>query len=178
MLSTLVHCGNAPISINLNQPGIVALGSDQILDNGIRTLLVELILQAVWNQWTSLEHSANHPLILVLDECQNLSWDEINMAVRVLREGRKFGIGGWFASQWISNRTAIAALGQAALQINFRPEDANILALAKRLAQAEGTASQWQELIRKLKIGQFLWQRSDGRPVVVTVPLKLNRSEK
>lgn len=178
LLSTLTHCGDEPISIDLEQPGIVILGFDHIVDTKMRALLVELILQAVWNQWVSIERSADHPLILVLDECQNLSWGEDSMAVRILREGRKFGIGGWFASQWISNKTAIAALGQAVLQVNFRPEDANIPVLAKRLAESKGTASQWQELIRKLKVGQFLWQRADGRSVVVTVPAQENDPKK
>ena len=170
LLSTLIHCGDRPISIDMEETGIVALGFDQVVDSKFRTLLVELILQAVWNQWISAGHSASHPLILVLDECQNLAWGESSMAVRILREGRKFGIGGWFASQWISNKTAVAALGQAALQANFRPEDANIAALAKRLAQSEGTVSQWQGLIRKLKVGQFLCSRQDGKTILVNVP--------
>lgn len=170
LLSTLIHCGNNPIGIDLGQSGIVVLGFDQVVDNKLRTLLVELILQAVWNQWTSVEHSVNHPLILVMDECQNLAWGENSMAVRILREGRKFGIGGWFSSQWISNKTAVAALGQAALRANFRPEDANIAALSKRLAQSEGTASRWQGLIRKLRVGQFLCSLQDGKTILINVP--------
>ena len=147
------------------------LGFDQIVDNKLRALLVELILQTVWNQWTAAPAS-DHPLILVLDECQNLPWGEGSMAVRILREGRKFGIGGWFASQWISNKTAVAALGQAALRANFRPEDVNIPALAKQLAQTNGTPAQWQGLLRRLKVGQFLYTRKDGKTILVNVPAR------
>lgn len=147
----------------------VALGFDQIVDNKLRTLLTELILQTVWNEWTAAPAS-DHPLILVLDECQNLPWGEGSMAVRILREGRKFGIGGWFASQWISNKTAIAALGQAALRANFRPEDVNIPALAKQLAQTGGTSDRWQKVLRALKQGQFLYTRRDGKTILVNVP--------
>ena len=139
LLTTLIHCGSEPISIDLSQNGIIALGFNQIVDNKFRALLVELILQTVWNLRTTAVHTPDCPLILVLDECQNLSWNEASMAVRILREGRKFGIGGWFASQWISNKTSVSALGQAAFQANFRPEDGSIPALAKRLAQIEGT---------------------------------------
>lgn len=169
LLATLIHCGTEPISIDLNQQGIVALGFDQIVDNKLRALLAELIMQTVWNQWTAAPAS-DHPLILVLDECQNLPWGETSMAVRILREGRKFGIGGWFASQWLTNKTAIAALGQAALRTNFRPEDVNVPALAKQLAQTNGTPGQWQKMLRTLKPGQFLYSRRDGRVVLVNVP--------
>lgn len=170
LLSVLVHCGDKPIGFDLDRPGIIALGFDQILDTKLRSLLVELILHTVWNQWTSMPHDPNRPLILVLDECQNLSWGGGNMAVRILREGRKFGIGGWFASQWVADKTALAALGQAAFQANFRPDDANIPALAKQLAQSGGTAAQWQGLLRRLRVGQFLFRRRDGQAVVVDVP--------
>lgn len=170
LLATLVNCGSEPISIDLNQSGIIALGFDQVVAQKLRALLVELVLRTVWDHWITRDH--DHPLILVLDECQNLSWSEGSMAERILREGRKFGIGGWFASQWISSKTAIAALGQAALRANFRPEDANIPALAKQLAQTEGTSAQWQALLRKLKVGQFLYSRRDGKTIQVNVPAR------
>lgn len=170
LLSVLVHCGDRPIGIDLDRPGIIVLGFDQILDTKLRSLLVELILQTIWDRWTSVPYDPGHPLILVLDECQNLSWNEGNMAVRILREGRKFGIGGWFASQWVADKTALSALGQAAFQANFRPDDANIPVLAKRLAQSGGTTAQWQELLRRLRVGQFLFRRRDGQAVVVDVP--------
>lgn len=171
LLTTLIHCGNEPISIDLNQQGIVVLGLDHIVDAKLRALLVELILQSVWNQWT-VAPNPDRPLILVLDECQNLSWGESSMAVRILREGRKFGVGGWFASQWLDNKTAAAALGQAALRANFRPEDVNIPALAKQLAQTSGTPTQWQKLLRQLKVGQFLYSRRDGKTILVNVPAR------
>lgn len=169
LLSTLVHCGDQPINLDLTESGIFALGFDEIVDTKLRVLLVELVLQSVWTQWVSIEHDADHPLIVVLDECQNLSWEEGSMAVRILREGRKFGIGGWFASQWVSGKTAISALGQAAFQANFRPDDNNIPALAKKLAQSGGSAPEWQKLIRSMKVGQFLHSRRDGRTILVNV---------
>lgn len=169
LLATLIRCGTEPISIDLDQRGIIVLCLDQIVDNKLRALLVELILQSIWNQWT-MASNPDHPLILVLDECQNLSWSESSIAVRILREGRKFNIGGWFASQWISNKTATSALGQAAFQANFRPEDDNIPALSKRLAQSEGKAADWQQLLRRLRRGQFLFSSGGGRPLLVNVP--------
>ncbi len=44
------------------------------------------------------------------------------MPVRILREGRKLGIGGWFASQWVENERAKAALRQASVQMHFRQD--------------------------------------------------------
>lgn len=171
LLATLIRCGTEPISIDLDQRGIIVLGLDQIVDSKLRALLVELILQSVWNRWT-MASNPDHPLILVLDECQNLSWSESSMAVRILREGRKFNIDGWFASQWLDNKTAAAALGQAALRANFRPEDVNIPTLAKELAQTSGTPAQWQKFLRQLKVGQFLYSRRDGKTILVNVPAR------
>src|SRR5699024_4914695 len=124
-----------PISLDLTNPGLSVLSFDQILNIRIRSLLVELLLGAVWAQRISRSNWP-HPLILLLDEGQNLNWAQDSMAVRILREGRKYGLVGWFSSQYITRKTAAAALGQAALQAYFRPDDANIPHLARSFSQA------------------------------------------
>lgn len=173
LLTTLVHCGDCPTSLDLTSPGITVLGFDQVADGKMRTLLVELILGSVWDQRTSVTSCGNPPLILLLDECQNLNWGGGSMAVRILREGRKFGVAGWFSSQYIQNKNAVAALGQAALQAYFRPDDANVLRLAKAMSQTgHGKPEQWGKVIRSLRVGQFLLQKQGGKPVIVTVPAR------
>ena len=175
LLAALVRCGEEPISLDLTNPGISVLSFDQILNTRIRSLLVELLLGAVWAQRSS-QSDWTRPLILLLDECQNLSWGEGSMAVRILREGRKRGLAGWFSSQYITQKTAAAALGQAALQAYFRPDDANIPHLARSFSQAgTGSAAQWSQLIRNLKVGQFLLSNGPGNHLVVTVPQRRGR---
>lgn len=170
LLASLLHTGDGHISLNLDVPGITVLGFRQIQDTKIRVVLVELILTAIWDSWTA-DPRHDHPLILLLDECQNLNWAEGGMAVRILREGRKFGIAGWFSSQWISNKNAIPALAQAALQAYFRPDDINLEQQAKRLGQGDQMRTlQYRKLLRSLKVGQFILWKANGEALAITVP--------
>ena len=175
LLAALVRCGEEPISLDLSAPGITVVGFGQIVNAKVRSLLVELILGTIWTQRISRSNWP-HPLILLLDEGQNLNWAQDSMAVRILREGRKYGLAGWFSSQYITQKTAAAALGQAALQAYFRPDDANIPHLARSFSQAgAGSAPQWSQLIRNLKVGQFLLNNGPGNHLVVTVPQRRGR---
>lgn len=172
LLASLLHTGSRSIGLDLAEPGLAVLGFRQIQDVKLRAVLVELILAAIWDAWTA-DPRHDHPLVLLLDECQNLNWTEGGMAVRILREGRKFGIAGWFSSQWISSKVAIPALAQAALQAHFRPDDVNLEPLAKRLGQGDGLKTlQYRKLIRSLRVGQFILWRGSGNALAITVPAR------
>lgn len=151
LLSTLFHSGDTPLSLNLTQPGLTILDFNRVIDREMRKLAVEMILQVIWDQRTA-EYLSDYPgLVLVLDEAQNLAWGQNGMAIRILREGRKYGIGGWFASQWIDNKTAIAALGQAALQAHFRPDDQHVQQLARLICPTGGAdLARYRGLIQSL----------------------------
>lgn len=170
LLATLFHSGDTPISLDLTQPDLTILDFNSVVDRELRKLGVELILQAIWDQRTSKHLSGSPGLVLVLDEAQNLDWGQNGMAIRILREGRKYGIGGWFASQWIDNKTAIAALGQAALQAHFRPNDQNARQLARLVCPTGGAdLARYQGLIRSLQRGQFIWDKDDGKVIKIIV---------
>lgn len=170
LLCALLHSGDQPISLDLSTLGLTVLDLTSVIDSGMLKIMVEIILRSIWNQQTSVARSSANPVILVLDECQHLDWGQHSMAIRILREGRKYDVAGWFSTQWLSNKEARAALGQAALQAHFRPDDQNITSLAKRLSQSgKADIRQCQRLVCSLRIGQFLWQRSDGRIVLVNV---------
>lgn len=174
LLSSLLRSGPEPIGIKFDRPGVTVLGFAQIADRQMRSLIVELVLQGIWNQRT-VRQDWEHPMIVLLDEAQNISWRECDMAVRILREGRKYGFGGWFSTQWLdkSKPEAVAALGQAALQATFRPDDANVLSLAKQMANGNKIqVPQYQKALRSLRRGQFLLQRLDGRAIIVNVPAR------
>lgn len=170
LLASLIRCGSVPISLTTAQPGLTILDFNA-LAGAHRTFLVELILRALFDQRV-FEHEPSYPpLVLVLDECQNLPWSESSMAVRILREGRKFDLAGWFASQWIDNRTATAALGQATLQAHFRPDDQNAAKLAKQLSpRGSKDLTRHLALIQNLRLGQFLTQSQTGQLLQVQVP--------
>lgn len=165
LLTPLTHCGSQPISLDLDTPGLTVLDYSQISDRSLCKLLVELILQAVWTA-----HTPQHPpLILILDEAQQLHWGADSMSIRILREGRKFGIAGWFSSQWCEDKEAASALGQAACQIHFRPDSQHISKLAKSMCSRPADIPLCQKSLRGLRRGQFLWQRGDGKVVMVNV---------
>lgn len=170
LLAALVRCGEELISLDLSVPGITVVGFSQIVNAKVRSLLVELILGTIWAQRTS-RSDWPHPLILLLDECQNLGWAQDGMAVRILREGRKYSLAGWFATQYMTGKAAQAALGQAALQVRFRPDDQDVLKLARSLSSSSGrSANEWVRVIRALRVGQFLLYSQTNAPLIVTVP--------
>ena len=169
LLASLLHCGNQPIGLELNHPGLVVLDFARVVDGSMRTFLVELTLRAVWTQRTTARESAACPVVVALDECQNISWSEQSMAIRILREGRKFDLAGWFSTQWIDKK-AEHALGQAALQAHFRPEDRDISRLARSIGRdGPEEATLYRQLLHGLNVGQFLWPRPNGQAVVVNV---------
>jgi len=170
LMGSLLHSGNQAISLDLSTPCFVVLDFSNIFDSEMRKLFVEVILQSLWNQRLSSGGQSAIPIILILDECHLISWGKASMSIKVLREGRKYSIAGWFSTQWLNNKDAVAALGQAALQVHFRPDDQNVTPLARKLCQGKaGDIHQYQRLVSSLRQGQFLWQRPDGRVVIVNV---------
>lgn len=166
LLASLVHCGDRSLGLDLDTPGLIVLDFCEITDQALCKLLVELFLQTVWTTHTA----AQPPLILVLDECQRLNWGTGSMAIRILREGRKFNLAGWFSSQWLDHKDAAAALGQAALQAHFRPDGQHVDQLAKRICSTRPSdLPRCRKLIQGLRRGQFLWQQPNGSPVIITV---------
>ena len=141
----------------------------RVVDSSMRTFLVELTLRAVWVHRTTARESAACPVVVVLDECQQLLWSEKSMPVRILREGRMFDLAGWFSTHWIDKK-AEHALGQAALQAHFRPEDRDISRLARSMGRdGPEEAARYRQLLYDLQVGQFLWSRPNGQAVVVNV---------
>lgn len=166
LLSSLIRCGDEPITVDLDSPGLVVLDLTSIFDQKICSSLVNLILQTLW-----ITHSREQPpLILVLDEARRLNWGDGSLAARILYEGRKFGIAGWFSSQRVSRKEAEEALEQAKLHVHFRPGEQNANKLAKTLGcTSSKDLPQYRKLILGLECGQFLWLNPDGKPVLVEV---------
>lgn len=166
LLSSLIRCGDEPITVYLDSPGLVVLNLTSIFDQKICSSLVNLILQTLW----SVHSQEQPPLILVLDEARRLNWGDGSLATRILYEGRKFGIAGWFSSQWVNQKEAEEALEQAALHVHFRPGEQNANKLAKTLGcSCSSDFPRYRKLILGLHRGQFLWLNPDGKPVIVEV---------
>lgn len=160
-LSHLITSGPEEINVNLDSSGLLILKFEQVESNWMCRLMVEVLLRVIWDSRTSLPVNDTPPLILLLDECQNLNWQQDGMPVRILREGRKFGIGGWFASQWVENERAKTALREASVQVHFRQDQHTAAKLARTMAASDlKKRERYTRLIRSLQRGTFLVENS------------------
>lgn len=139
----------------------------------IKKLLTEFILWDLW--YYRLGKTQDDPIAVVLDEAQNLSFNEGSPANLILREGRKFGWSAWFATQTFTNFSAdeLSTLQGAATKIFFNPAENEVSSISRNLG------GDYQEALRKLVKGQCLVNGpfiqkdktlSEAVPYVVKVP--------
>lgn len=98
-----------------------------------------------------------HPSLVVLDEIQNLSLQDGSPVDKILREGRKFGMGLIAATQSFSGvKQALSTLNQAAYKLYFRPADNEMAECGKQLHDVDSScsASEWKEQLARLKRGE------------------------
>ena len=173
-LDNLLSAASQNFSWALDQPGITVLRFDALPNLSSQTMMTQFLLFDLWSEKLSRSESGC-PVVVVLDECQRFRFTEDSIFTRILREGRKYHISGWFASQWIQDKGTAEALNQAALQAYFYPGHDRVNTLAKRLAHGTPYAEDYKMLLRELKIGEFLYIDTGGRPIVNCV---LRREEK
>ncbi len=139
----------------------------------IKKLLTEFILWDLW--YYRLSKTEDNPVAVVLDEAQNLSFDEGSPANLILREGRKFGWSAWFATQTFTNFSSdeLSTLQGAATKIFFNPAENEVSSISRNLG------GDFQESLRKLVKGQCLVNGqftkedetlSETLPYIVKVP--------
>ena len=164
-----VHCGSASYDWQLDTPGLTVVDFSRVPSEPEQALVTELILGDLWGQ-RMRQGAELVPAVVVMDECQRLKFGPRNFTTRLLREGRKYRLSGWFASQWLSDKEAVAALDQAALRAYFQPETSNVGALAKRLSVGNPKLTQtYARHLGQLRVGQFLYHNLNGRPIIANV---------
>jgi len=146
----------------------------------IQVLLTELLLWDIWS-FCVKNGDETKPFVLVLDEAQNLSHGEKSPSAKILTEGRKFGLSGWYATQFMKPQLTddeIQRLQQAGQKLYFCPPDDGILTVAKNIdISAQGTKD-WSEKLKKLKKGECVtcgsmirnerWGKYEPRTIKVT----------
>ncbi|WP_062197644.1 ATP-binding protein [Massilibacterium senegalense] len=78
-----------------------------------------------------------------------------------MREGRKFGWSGWFATQTLSSQFSkdqLANLQQASEKIHFAQVDSEIPSTAKNIAQSTSDREYWEQKIKELSLGKWIVQ--------------------
>ena len=122
----------------------------------IQILLTELLLWDIWS-FSVKNGDETKPFVLVLDEAQNLSHGDKSPSAKILTEGRKFGLSGWYATQFMKPQLTddeIQRLQQAGQKLYFCPPDDGVMAVAKNIDINSQGAREWSEKLKKLKKGE------------------------
>lgn len=119
----------------------------------IRTTLAELLLY----DWFRSARALQIPIVIMVDEVQNLRLGRGTVLNRIITEGRKFSIGSILISQSLRGFAPDEqlALSQTGTKLFFKPPLTEIRACSEMLAEPvrrSGTV----ELLKKLKVGQCL----------------------
>ena len=146
----------------------------------VQLLLTELMLWDIWNFCVKTGDETK-PFVLVLDEAQNLNHGENSPSAKILTEGRKFGISGWYATQFMKPQLSddeIQRLQQAGQKLYFCPPDDGIMTVAKNIDITPQGAKEWASKLKKLKKGEAVtcgnmvkndkWVRYDPHIIKIT----------
>jgi hypothetical protein len=146
----------------------------------IQVLLTEILL---WDIWGFCVKSGDEtkPFVLVMDEAQNLSHGEKSPSAKILTEGRKFGISGWYATQFMKPQLSddeIQRLQQAGQKLYFCPPDEGVMTVAKNIDINAQNARDWAERLKSLRKGECVtcggmvhgnrWSKYEPRIIKVT----------
>lgn len=122
----------------------------------IQVLLTELLLWDIWS-FCVKNGDESKPFVLVMDEAQNLSHGEKSPSAKILTEGRKFGLSGWYATQFMKPQLTddeIQRLQQAGQKLYFCPPDDGVLTVARNIDITSAGVKEWSERLKRLKKGE------------------------
>lgn len=169
ILGKLLPSGAEYFEWKFNIPGITIVDLSSVRDTKALTVLVEMLLWNICSDRMGSVSKDPSPLVLLLDECQRLRFNDGDTSVRILREGRKYGIWGWFSTQWIDDKTASKALAQAGIRLIFHPDEDSLHNTARRLAHGDLRKSEMiEKRLSNLKQGQFILQK--GSQLIISQP--------
>ncbi|WP_164507458.1 helicase HerA domain-containing protein [Lacticaseibacillus songhuajiangensis] len=124
----------------------------------VQNAVTEFLLWDLFHYAQSSGGDESQPLPIFLDEVQNLSFDRDSPAVKILREGRKFGISGIFATQSIAsiNGSDRDSIWNAAMQMHFLPPEDQVVMLSKSVTADKSERDMIEQKLRNLQKGHAL----------------------
>lgn len=134
---------------------------------GERKIITEMLLEDLKNYITECGTGSND-FFIIIDECQELSFNKDMPVSFFMGEGRKYGCGVWLATQspGFFKRDELASLLQAGLVINFRPNENERKNILKKITSSDKEYSRLLKLSQELGCGQFIatgaFIRKDG----------------
>ena len=157
-LKSIVPDGDPNFDWELDRPGTTVIDLHHC-DASSQAILIELLLGTICSGRMEALPSEEYPVVLVFDECQRLSLRPGSWTNRILREGRKFGLSGWFSTQWISDPEEQKAMDQAALRVYFRPDAASLHKTVLRMGLKDREqAVRYESILAKMKCGCFMFR--------------------
>ena len=162
-LSNAISCGEDRTPWDFPTPGITVLLFGDVPSVSLQALISEIILEDVLYQRMTTDNPDKPPLILVFDEAHRFNFAEGSSLVRLLREGRRFGMAGWFATQYITKPAAVDALGNVGLRIQFCPAKDPVKVAG---SMARGDKEQKSSLLKELpnlRPGEFFIPDRNGK---------------
>lgn len=159
-----------PFDWEFDKPGIAIINLHEAYSEAAEKIVVEMLLGELYskrmrNSMTEMPH-----LVLVMDECQRLCWNENSFASKLMKESRKYGISIWVGTQNIGKKRLSQALGQCGLQIAFMPDGDSVSGLAKELTGFnKALDDKCTTRLRSLERGQFLYVKN-GEIIVASAP--------
>lgn len=121
-----------------------------------QVVFTEILLWDIWN-FAVKTGDESKPFILVMDEAQNISHGEKSPSAKFLSEGRKFGISGWYATQFMKPQLTddeIQRLQNAGQKLYFSPPDDGVNTIAKNIDISSKGSKEWAERLKRLKKGE------------------------
>jgi len=122
----------------------------------VQNAMIEFIL---WDLFNYSQMNTDKHLIypVFLDEVQNLNFNSDAPTLKILREGRKFGWSGIFATQSLSSiKGEIDAIYNTAEQVHFLPPENQIKVIAKTLSSDRRFQNDYEQQLSNLKKGQCI----------------------
>ena len=122
----------------------------------IQVMLTELLLWDLWS-YAVKNGSEDKPFIYVIDEAQNLNHSAKSPSGLILTEGRKYGLSGWYATQFMKPQLdddEIQRLQQADQKLYFCPPADGVLTVAKNIDITSQGTKEWAERLQKLNKGE------------------------
>lgn len=142
----------------LYNDGIINVIQLTQIPRDMQIVATEFILWDMW-YYSLLNGEEKKPFIVVLDEAQNLDFDEKSCSNKILTEGRKFGWSGWFATQFLKGQLRedeIGRLQQASQRVYFRPPDNEISSMAVSIDQDRSHSGEWMSKLKNLGKGECI----------------------
>lgn len=111
----------------------------------------ELIMAGIWK---GVKRGMLFGQCIVLDECQHVDFRQGKTAWELVREGRKFGVKVWMATQFLQGKEAeeIETMMQSSNKLFFKPTVTQMKMLEKWIGDTDG----WRQIINTMTTGQAI----------------------